>query len=379
MIPGKNYKLLALLPLAAALVFGSCASKPPAPEPEPVVTPAPEPAPKPEPAPEKPAVSQAELDELLAKAKVLKKKSFDLKLFEVLPDEYKAAEGSYATAFASHAAATKDPKVGPAAKADLEASIAAYQGLIDRGVVDLAESKRENADAMKAISLKVGADAKAAERFQAADEAYAQAAALMAAGKHEEAIGAFEKARLYYELAYKRSVAGDLRDRIEWQDYAKWDSGNYQLAENKYAAEEGLWASGTGDRALGIDMLDESILRYNLVVEKGRQSVAVDTKVRTDDSKARAEEIKAQVAVKDDFAAALEIYKEGEAKLTEGDYEEATAAFEQADAAFEAAYESAADKRAKALAAMEAAAAATEDSARKAEEAEAIVERSSAQ
>ena len=374
MIRVKNPKVLLFLTIAAALIFGSCASKPPAPAPEPapVVTPAPEPAPEPK-APEVPAVSQAELDALLAQAKALKKKSFDLKLFEVLPDDYKASEGVYASAFAAYDAATKDPKQAQAAKDALGGSVASYTALIDKGVVALAKAKRDNADAMKAGALKAGADAKSPERFEAAGKEYDAAAALMDGGKHEDSIAVFERARLYYELSYKRSIAGDLRGRIGEKDYAKWDSGNFQLAEGKYAAEDGLWASGTGDRAAGVDMLDESILRFNLVVQKGRQMVATGSKEKTDDSKAKSEQIKAQVAVKDQYQSAVGVYDDGVSKLAAGNYEDAAAAFDQAREAFDAAYAAAADKRAKAQAAMDSAAAAAADSARKADEADAIV------
>lgn len=380
MIPVKNFKAIATPLLIAALILGSCASKPPVPAPEPVpveVPKQPEPAPEPK-APEAPAVSQAELDDLLSQAKELKKKSFDLKLFEVLPDDYKAAEAAYGTALASYNAATKDPTGGLAAKSGLEGSIGQYKALIAKGVVELAKAKRDNADAMKATALKAGADAKAADRFKAGEEAYSAATALIDAGKHEEAIGGFETARLYFELSYKRSAAGDLRGRIAEKDYAKWDSGNFQLADAKYAAEDGLWASGSADRAAGIDMLDESILRFNLVVQKGRQMVATGSKAKSDDSKTKSEQIKAQVAVKEQYEAALSTYEDGVTKLASGDFENAAASFDEAKAAFDAAYAEAADKRAKAKAAMDAAAAAAADSARKANEGDTIVSQNAA-
>jgi hypothetical protein len=325
-------------------------------------------------APAEPVVSQAELDALLSQVKDLKKKAFDLKLFEVLPDDYKAADGAYAAALASYGTASSDTKEGPTAKADLEKAISLYTDLIAKGVVELAGAKRADADAMRSTSIKAGADAKAADRFAAAEEAYAAAAALLDESKHEEAIGVFESARLYYELAYKKAVAGDLRARIAEADYAKWDSGNNQLAENKYLAEDGLWSSGdVAQRASGVDMLDEAILRFNLVVQKGRQTVAVGAKEKTDDSKAKSEDIKAQVAVKDQYEAALATYEDAVAKLASGDYEEATSEFQDAQAAFDEAYAVAADKRAKAREAMDAAAAAATDSARKADEAQALV------
>ncbi|HRZ89349.1 MAG TPA: hypothetical protein P5117_07675, partial [Spirochaetia bacterium] len=76
-------RLIPILAIGVLLAAG-CATKPPAPEPEPVPQPAPT-----------PSVSQAEADALLAEATALRKKAFDLKLFEVVADDYKAADAKY--------------------------------------------------------------------------------------------------------------------------------------------------------------------------------------------------------------------------------------------------------------------------------------------
>ena len=317
-----------------------------------------------------PAISQDELDKLLAEAKELNKKAFDLKLFEVLADDYKAAKALLATGQGAY-----DAKDAPAAKEGLEKAIAAYKDLIARGVVEIAQAKRKEAEDMKAIAAKTGADSSQVERFGAGDEAFTAAAALVDDQKAEEAIPAFEKARLYYELAWKRSVASDIRDNIEQKDYAKWDSGNFQLADTKYQAEEGFWASESDEtRASGTDALDEAILRFNLVVQKGREMAAVTIKDKTDEAKQRSEDIKANVAVKDLYAAALETYNEGASKLAAKEYEDAAEAYDKSGAAFEEAYAAAAEKRAKAEEAMKAAEEATAESQRKAEEADPLLQ-----
>ena len=118
------------------VIFASCASKPKAPAPEPAVPP---PAPPPaQSAPEAaPTVSQDDLDKLLAQAKDLRKKAFDLKLFEVLPDDYKAAEALY-----DKAAKSYDDKDALAAKDGFDKTIAAYNDLITRGVIAVAAAKK---------------------------------------------------------------------------------------------------------------------------------------------------------------------------------------------------------------------------------------------
>jgi hypothetical protein len=173
-------------------------------------------------------------------------------------------------------------------------------------------------------------------------------------------------------------VATELRASIEEKDYAQWDSGNFQLADTKYQAEDGFWASGDeADRASGTDALDEAILRFNLVVQKGREMSVTTVKVKTDDAKQRSEEIKADVAVKDQYAAAMELYNEGASQLAAKEYESAAEAYDRSASAFEEAYQAAAEKRAKAEEAMRAADEATAASQRKAEEADPLLQSTS--
>jgi hypothetical protein len=361
----KPIKTLALL-AAILMILASCASKPKAPAVEPGPAPA---AAAPAQAAAAPAVSQDDLDKLLAQAKELKKKAFDLKLFEVLPDDYKAADALLAAGQKAY-----DDKAAEDAKKGLDSAISAYTDLISKGVVEVAQAKRKDAEDMKATAVKAGADSSQSERFGAGDESLTAAASLLDASKAEESIPGFETARLYYELSWKRSVASELRQSIEDKDFAKWDSSNFQLAETKFQAEEGFWASENGaDRASGVDALDEAILRYNLVVQKGREMAVSTVKAKTDEEKQRSEDIKANVAVKDQYDAAMDLYNDGASKLAAKDYEAAADSYDRSGTAFADAYQAAADKRAEAEAAMKAADEATAQSQRKAEEADPLL------
>jgi hypothetical protein len=363
----KPLGTIALL-IAIIAVMASCASKPKAPE---------KPAEPAEPAsvqpaavePAKPAASQEDLDKLLAEAKALKKQAFDLKLFEVLPDDYKAADGLLAEGQKAY-----DDKKMDEAKKGLESAVAAYKDLIARGVVEIANAKKKEAEDMKAVAEKAGADSSQAERFGAGDESFKAADELLGASKAEESIPGFEKSRQCYELAWKRSVAAELRQAIEDKGYAQWDSGNFQIADNKFQAEEGLWASGTeADRDAGVEALNEAILRYNLVVQKGKEYEVASIKKNADAERQRAEEIKADVAAKAEFEAAMGAYNDGNEQLNGRFYDDAASAFERSGTGFSEAYQLAAEKRAKAEAAMKAAAEAAAESKRKAAEAEPLV------
>lgn len=368
----KNY-LLCLSVLFIGMAFAtSCATKPPAPA---ATTPAPAATPAPAPTPAAPTVSQEDLDKLLAQAKDLKKKAFDLKIYEVLPDDYKAADAQLTTGQTAYNA-----KDQAAAKDGLTKAVAMFQDVIAKGVVQLAAEKRKAADDMKAAALKQGADQKNPDRFTPADQSYAAAAALVDAGKHEEAIGGFDLALIEYEIAYKKTLAGDLRKKIGDEDFAKWDTGNYQLAENKYAAEDGLWAANTdANRSADIEALDEAILRYNLVINKGREMVATGAKSKSDDAKAKSDAIKADVAVKDLYGTAESSYEDGTSKLASQSFEAATSSFDSATSQFDAAYQAALKKRNAAQAAMQAADQATAESQKAAQQGDSVVNQPAAQ
>lgn len=363
-----------ILLVSLAIVLASCAGKPPV---KPADAPQ-QPVPTVEPA--KPGVNQAELDGLLAQTQAEKKKAFDLKLFEIFPDDYQGANNAYAAAKADY-----DAGKAPEAKEGLTKTLVLFKDLNAKGIVEYAALKRKDAADMKATALKAGADSAAPQRYEPALAAETSATGAEGSKDYETAIAGYERARILFELAYKRSLASELRDRIGTNGYQAWDSSNFALAEAKYADDERLYglaggkegAADSGKDAAnlvaGIDALDESILRYNLVIQKGRQGIALDKKQGSDQVKRQAEDLKAQVAVKDDYAAALDTYQKAISAMAAGDFESAAMGFSESAVAFESVRQAAAEKRARAEEAMKSAADATDSSLKKAQEADGSV------
>jgi hypothetical protein len=341
-------KLIPILAIGVLLAAG-CATKPPAPEPEP------EPVPQPAPTP---TVSQAEVDGLLAEAAALRKKAFDLKLFEVVADDYKAADAKYVEGKTAY-----DAKDNEKAAPVLKDAVAAFKEVLAKGAGILAAENRKRADEMKALAVEAGAPETAAERMAQGDAAYASGASLSEAKKDEEALVAFEKARQTYEAAYKKAKALGIRASIEEKDFAQYDAGNFKLADEKLAESDALFAA---DPDGALDALDEATLRYNLVVQKGWQTYAVERKTPADDAKRRSEEIKAQVAVKEKYAEALAVYNNASSLMAGGNYQEAGPEFDRSAELFEEAYAEAEVKRDAALAALAEAEARTQESESKA-------------
>ena len=339
-------KLFPILAIGVLLAAG-CATKPPTPEPEPVPQPAPV-----------PAVSQADVDGLLSEASALRKKAFDLKLFEVVAEDYKAADAKYVEGKTAY-----DAKDNEKAAPILKETVAAFKNVIAKGAEILAVENRKRADEMKALAVKAGAEQSASARLAEGDAVYASGVNLSGGKKYEEALVAFEKARQTYEAAFKKANALRIRASIEEKDFARHDVDNFKLADEKLAEADALFATNP-DGAL--DALDEATLRYNLVVQKGWQTYAIGRKAPADDAKQRSEDIKAQVAVKEQYAKALTVYNNASALMAGGNYEEAGPEFDRSTTLFEEAYAQAEVKRDAALEALAEAEAKAQESEAKA-------------
>jgi hypothetical protein len=150
------------------------------------------------------------------------------------------------------------------------------------------------------------------------------------------------------------------------------------LAQAEYtAAEAGL---KTGEAAYGTDnaaskvSLDKAIAGYQSVLDKGGPLYLGTIHDRSAAAKKSADDLKASVAVKDDYAKAQVVYDRALAAKAAGDLEAATKDFEEARSLFEAVAKVATEKRARALAAGDDYDQALEDSAAKAAEAQAALE-----
>jgi len=362
---------LLFLTTAVLILAFSCASKPPAPGPEPSSQTVEPPAASSSSGNQVDSsqVSQSELDTLLERAKELKKQAFDLRLYEILADDYKAADAMLAKGKEYYDAGNAE-----SAKTELTSAIDAFGSLIKRGLSELVSINKEEAEKQRAAAVGAGAEQKAAERLFAGDETYVEAESFSIKKQSEEAVARYERARLYYELAYKRSIALSLMDSIKEKEYERWDSGNYQLGEKKYHLEETLWSSeDESRRSEGLDALDEAVLRFNLVIQKGRESVALAAKTNAEASKNRSEEIKADIAAREEYAEAAELLRKAESLYQYKDYEEALATYERAMSSFDRAYEIVAEKRSRAAQALRAAQEAVEKSREKADSADPIV------
>ncbi|MBN1798076.1 MAG: hypothetical protein JW822_05850 [Spirochaetales bacterium] len=116
-------------------------------------------------------------------------------------------------------------------------------------------------------------------------------------------------------------------------------------AEQKYVEGETNYDK---DNAKSKEAFDAANALYLDIIKQAYPLRVNDTKSNTDSSRNKAKNIKADVAVQDDFVKADEEYRKAIALSEEGKYEEALVQLEQARTLFESAYEAAKVKHDKA-------------------------------
>ncbi len=150
------------------------------------------------------------------------------------------------------------------------------------------------------------------------------------------------------------------------------------LAQAEYTAAEADLKAGEAaygkDNAVAKASLDKAIAGYQSVLDKGGSVYLGSLHDRAAAAKKSADDLKASVAVKDDYAKAQAVYDRALAAKSAGDLAAATKDYEEARALFEAATRVATEKRDKARAAGAEVDKALEDSAAKAAEAQAALE-----
>ena len=165
--------------------------------------------------------------------------------------------------------------------------------------------------------------------------------------------------------------AKELKAKADLYKLGPLAQAEYTAAESDLKAGEETYGK---DNAASKASLDKAIAGYQSVIAKAGPLYLGTIHDRTAAAKKAADDLKASVAVKDDYAKAQAVYDRALAAKTSGDLEAATKDYEEARKMFEAVKVVAQEKRDKALAANADAAQALDESAAKAAEAQAALE-----
>jgi len=216
--------------------------------------------------------------------------------------------------------------------------------------------------------VKAGAERLLPAQLAAADKVADTAQNQFESGDYYTAIATAQEARTRYIILKTGLDALSVQQEIDRRDFAQYDASNYSLAEQKLQASQ--QAYDAGDVSTAQNNAEEALLRYRLVLNKGREMYASGRSKSALAERQAAQDLKANVAVKSDFERAQVVFTDAEHAFKAEKYDEAADLYAQAEALFAEVKTVAAEKRAKALETMQAAQqkiTATEDAAKKAD------------
>ncbi len=311
-------------------------------------------------------VTESSLAEALARAEKSRKQAFDLDAPAAFAEDWKKAEDFF-LAGREKAQVKTQLSYSEAIKAYTNAADA-YDELARKALPIYAEARRKELEKARADAVKAGAERLLPAQLAAADKVADTAQNQFESGDYYTAIATAQEARTRYIILKTGLDALSVQQEIDRRDFAQYDASNYSLAEQKLQASQ--QAYDAGDVSTAQNNAEEALLRYRLVLNKGREMYASGRSKSALAERQAAQDLKANVAVKSDFERAQVVFTDAEQAFKAEKYDEAADLYAQAEALYAEVKTVAAEKRAKALETMQAAQqkiTATEDAAKKAD------------
>jgi hypothetical protein len=323
--------LLGLLILAGAL---SCKSAPPPVEPTPPVEEPPPPPPAEIPDPDKAPADQASLDALNAAAERAAKARqlvIDSNGPAAFPSEWQSAEAGY-----TKAEAGKDTSAAKAVRESASRyndAARAFESLADKSIAQFARDLEAEVIAARDAAVKAGAETLADGYFRSADDTALQAIAQYEAKDYYAARDSAYLARDMYGVLKTGTDAYKVRQEIIDRDFVKYDPQNIGIADE--LAVSGIAGYEAGDIDAAQNKADEALVRYNLALRTGKESFAAEKAAAAAGERQKALNLKANVAVRQDFEAATSTYNRAANSFRAQNFDAAAALYEESQVMYE--------------------------------------------
>jgi hypothetical protein len=161
--------------------------------------------------------------------------------------------------------------------------------------------------------------------------------------------------------------AKDLKQKVDAYNLGDYAPDDYAAANKDLQDGQDTYGK---DNAASTKSLTSAIAEYNSVLTKGGQAFLTKSQAAADDSKKKADDLKASVAVKDDYSKANDVYQQALKEKAAGDIVNASKDFDNARQQFDAVAQTAQQKKDTAMQAMQSAQADESTSQQKATDAE---------
>jgi hypothetical protein len=359
--------LLGLLILAGGL---SCKNAPPATE---TVPPAEEAPPVEKPDPDNAPPDQASLDALNAAADRAAKARQLVVDFDgpaVFPQDWQSAEAQYTQAEAGKDTATV--KAVRESTSRYTASASAFEALADKSIARFARDLETEVLALREAAIKAGAETLAPGYLRAADDVSLEAIAYYEAKDYYTARDSAYLARDMYPALKTGVESYKVRQEIVDRGFVDYDPYNIEIADG--IALSGIADYEARDAKAAQDKADEALFRYNLALRTAKEAFAGENAALASAERQKALDLKANVAVRQDFEAATSIYNRANNSFRAQNFDAAAALYAESRTMYEVISQVAAEKRRIAEDALQAAAEKMVESDTAAKNAESVLE-----
>jgi hypothetical protein len=330
--------LLCLLILAGAI---SCSNAPPPVESTPPVDEAP---PAETPDPDKAPPDQASLDALNAaadRAAKARQLVIDFNGPATFPSDWQSSEARYTQAESGKDTSTA--KTVRESTARYVAAASAFESLADQTITRFAQELEAEVIAAREAAIAAGIEPPASVAFQAADDKAFEAAAQYEAKDYYTARDSAYLARDMYGVTKTAMEAYKVRQEIVDRGFMDYDPHNIGIADE--IAASGIADYDAGDIKAAQDKADEALFRYNLALRTGKESFAADKGAIAADERQKALNLKANVAVRQDFEAATSIYNRADNAYRAQNFDAAATLYEECRTMYEVISQVAEEKR----------------------------------
>ncbi|AEF80226.1 hypothetical protein [Leadbettera azotonutricia] len=327
-----RYFVLGLLILTAAV---SCKSTQPATE-----------APPPDEAldPNDGPPDQAALNDLNAavdKAVIARQLVIDFNGPAYFPPDWNAAESLYSQAESGKSTAnlrsTRD------STARYNAAAGAYRALADKTIPQYAQDLESDVVGIRDKALAAGANYLAQDYLYEADNKAVEAYTAYQSNDYYNARDTAFAARDMYEALATGVNAYKVRLEIEDRGFVRYDPSAIETADS--VGLSAIDDYDAGNIASARSKAEDALSQYNKSLAKGKESYASDTGAAAAAERQRSLDLKANVAVRQDYDAANAVYNRAVTSFRGRNYDDAGNLYNQSRILFEAVTTSAREKR----------------------------------
>ena len=316
---------------------------------------------------------QASLNNLntaAARAEEARKLAEDFNGPDFYPAEWDSAEALYNQAQSARSTAT--PNDVQQSLARYNAAAAAYEALAEDSIARYAEVLEQEIIVARIIAIDSGAAYLAPDYLSGTDAFTVEALALYQAGDYYKARDSGLEARDAYNALGVGVQAYKIRLELEDRDFVYYDAVNIQEADA--IALSALDDYEARDIASALSKANDVRARYARSLNLAKESFAADCAAIANAERQRALDLKANVAVKQEYDIANGVFIQGTNFSQRGEFDQAASLFIQSRAMFEAVSISAHEKRLIAEEALRAAESKMVESDEVAQRAELIIE-----